>query len=97
MPPCSSWGSLGSAAVLAVQPCWGSTRKFHASVSIASWVLPGARHFCRMLEAPGRTEVAVVPGARSHAEGWAPLWAVPCVASRWRVRPVDGGAGPAGL
>lgn len=33
--------------------------------------------------------MAVVPGARSHAEGWAPLWAVPCVASRWRVRPVD--------
>lgn len=36
--------------------------------------------------------MAVVPGARSHTEGWAPLWAVPCVASRWRVRPVDGGA-----
>ena len=27
-----------------------------------------------------------------NAEGWAPLWAVPCVASRWRLRPVDRGA-----
>lgn len=84
VPPCFSWGSWALRPVLAVKSCWSSTRKFHASVSVSHPGATGRRALCRTLELLG--------GQSSHSEGWAPLWAVPCVASRWRLRPVDRGA-----
>ena len=82
-------GQLALRPVLAVKSCWSCAHKFHASVSVSHLGATGRRALCRTLELPG--------GQSSRAEGWAPLRAVPCVASRWRVRPVDGGGSPAGL
>ena len=88
VPACFSWGSWPCGPCLLSSPA-GAVRTSSMLLFLCLiWVLPGAGHFAGRWSSREDS---------SRAEGWAPLRAVPCVASRWRVRPVDGGGSPAGL